>query len=305
MVKGVVNEIIREGGILDMFPVRTVTARQLVYNRENVLPSGAFHAIADTWTASEDIDVTQVTLTLAIHGDQKNIDDTLKKTYVTPNQLEAEVVLQSAKGLKQRIERALIYEATGFTGLHGLVTTNQTVAQGSGATEAALSASNLNRMLDLVRPKAEVMVTPHRIAQRLDQSGQGVNSVPLVYIDASGKGGIRSGQKVEYWRDVPLRRSDFMATPDTGALRETIASGAYSAETGGASGSILAMRFGQPEDGGVFLAIGNELFEVVGPYESEAKNARWIRIRTYLAPGMGSTRSLGRVDGISDAAVVA
>ena len=304
LVKGVIAEIVRDGGILDMIPVRTIEGGSLLYDRENVQPSGSFHAIADTWTASEDIDVTQVSTTLAIHGDQKWMDDRVARNYSNINDQWTLVTEQTSAGLRRRIERAIIYESSAFSGLHSLATTNQTISQGSGSTGAALTVTAMNRMLDLVRPQADVVVTPFRLAQRMDQAPQGVNSTPLVYIDGT-KGEVKLGGKTTHWRGVPIKRSDFMATPDTGALRETIATGTYSAETGGATGSVFGIRFGQPEEGGMFLGVGNELFEMIGPYESENRNGKWIRFRTYLAPGLGSTRSLGRVDGCTDVAITA
>ena len=52
LVKGIIEEIIRDGGIIDRFPIKTVSGTNLVYNRENILPTGQFHAIADQWTGS-------------------------------------------------------------------------------------------------------------------------------------------------------------------------------------------------------------------------------------------------------------
>lgn len=306
LVIGVIEEVVREGGILDMIPTRTVKGTNLTYNRENVLPSGTFHSIADSWLASEDIDLTQVTTTLAIHGDEKRLDDFVKKTYSSKQDQMAVVTQQTSRGIKQRVERALIYEATAFTGIHGLATTNQTQSLGSGSTGAAGTVTALNRMLDLVRPQADILLCPFRLAQRMDQVQQGVNSSAVVQINAgTGKADIRLGGKVTYWRDVPIKRSDYMATPDTGAFRETIASGTYSAETGGATASAFGIRWGEPEDGGVFLAIGDELFKTVGPYQSENFNGEWLRIVSYLATGVGSTRALGRCDGITDVAITA
>lgn len=306
LVMGIVMEVVKEGGILDQLPTRVVKGTNLTYNRENVLPSGQFHAIADTWTASEDIDFTQITTTLAIHGDEKRLDDFIAKTYVSDNDPVAIVTQQTSRGLKQRIERALVYESTNFSGLHSLVTTNQTLNQGSGGTGAAATVTNTNRMADLVRPHADIVLAPLRLAQRMDQVGQGVNSAPLVSVQLqNGKGELRLGQKATYWRDVTIQRTDYMATTGTGALQESISGGAYSAETGGATGTIFAIRFGLPEAGGCFLAIGDNLFEMVGPEESENFNGQWFRIRSYLALGIGSTRCLAAEDGITDVAMTA
>lgn len=307
-VKGVIEEIIREGGILSMIPTRRVHGNNLLYNRENIIPSGTFHAIADAWTASEDINHTQVTTTLAIHGDMKYIDDFIKKTYDNENDMEAVVTQQTAKGLKQYLERRLVYEATSFSGLHNLVTAAQTTNQGSGATGAAMSAANLDTTVDLCRGGngPDLLLMPHVIALRIDQSPRGgTTSYPVVMVMEQSAGGkMELAPKVQTWNGVKIMRSDFMATPGTRALRETIASGTFSAETGGATGSIFAIRFGLPEEGGLFLGIGNDLFEKIGPQESENRNAQWIRIRSYLAPGIGSTLCLSRLDGITNAPVV-
>ncbi len=306
LIAGIVNEIVKEGGILDLMPTRTVRGQNLTYVRENIQPSGAFHAIADTWVASEDIDITKVQLALAIHGDQKDIDNFIAKTYSDPNDHTAIIMSQTTVGLKRRIENRIIYEATNFSGLHSLVTSNQTLSQGSSSTGAALTVTNLNRMLDLVRPRADTVLLPYRLGQRLDQVQQGVNSAALVYTpDAEG---MRKGNLTGYWGGVKIRRSDFMATANTGVLQETIASGVYSAETGGATGSVFGIHWGLPEAGevgGVFLAIGEDLFNVVGPEEHPSKDAQWVRITSYLAPGLAGTRGLGIVDGCTDVALTA
>src|SRR3990167_7511769 len=81
LLQGVIAELVRDGGILDDIPVQTIEGTALAYDRENVQPSGEFHAIADAWVATEDINITQVTTTLAIHGDQKFLDDRVKRNY--------------------------------------------------------------------------------------------------------------------------------------------------------------------------------------------------------------------------------
>lgn len=306
LIAGLVKEIVKEGGILDLMPTRTVSGVNLAYVRENVQPSGSFHAIADTWVASEDIDLTKVTLTLAIHGDEKDIDNFVARTYSDPNDHEAIIMAQTMRGLKNRIERAILYEATAFTAAHGLVTSNQTLSMGSGSTGAALTVTNLNRMLDLVRPKSDLLLVPYRLGQRLDQVEQGVNSSALVYTQSED--GMRKGNLTGFWRGVKIRRSDYMATANTGVLQETIASGVYSAETGGATGSAFGIHWGLPENGevgGVFLAIGEGLFHTEGPHPHREKDARWVRITSYLAPGLAGTRGLAIVDGITDVAITA
>ena len=306
LIAGLVMEIVREGGILDLIPTRTVRGVNLAYVRENIQPSGQFHSVADTWVASEDIDITKVTLTLAIHGDTKDIDNFVARTYADPNDHTAIIMAQTMRGLKNRVERALVYESTNWSGLHNLVTSNQTLSMGSGSTGAAFTVTNVNRALDLVRPKADVVLLPYRAAQRLDQVQQGVNSAALVYSQAAD--GMRKAEMTGFWRGVKIRRSDYMATANTGVLQETIASGVYSAETGGLSSSIFGIHWGLPEDGevgGVFLAIGEELFHKEGPHPHPSKDAQWVRISSYLALGLAGTRGLSIVDGGTDAPLTA
>ena len=103
-------------------------------------------------------------------------------------------------------------------------------------------------------------------------------------------------------------RSDYMATAETGALQETIASGTYSAETGGSSGSFVGIHFGIPENGqvgGVFLLIAGSLFDVEGPHPQKGRDAPWMRITSYLNLGLAGTRGLGILDGCTDAAITA
>ena len=76
LIAGIVKELPREGGIIGRLPVKTLSgARQIAYNRQNALPGGSFHEIADTWTPTQDIDFTQVNVALVTFGDEKDYPD--------------------------------------------------------------------------------------------------------------------------------------------------------------------------------------------------------------------------------------
>jgi hypothetical protein len=89
--------------------------------------------------------------------------------------------------------------------------------------------------------------------------------------------------------------SDFMV--DT----ETIASGAFSAKTGGASSSIFAVKVGEGRLSG--LTNGGIQVEEVGALET--KDARRWRCKWYVSLALFSTLALARLDGVSSADVVA
>jgi len=315
LTAGVVKELVREGGILDKIPVKTLSgARQIAYNRQAALPGGQFHAIADTWTASQDLDFTQINVSLVTFGDEKDYPDNQVRVGYSgsgANDLDAIVVAQTVEGLKNKIENKLVYgsnTAPEMNGLYNLATSNQTQNAGSGSTGAAATVTLLNRMLDMVRPRADILLAPYRLVQRVDQLNQGVNAAPLVYMPAPGDKGMRMSPMVGFYRGVEAVRSDYMATAETGALQEAIASGTYSAETGGATGSFLGIHFGIPENGqvgGVFLLIAGSLFDVEGPHPQKGKDAPWMRITCYLNLGLAGTRGLGALDGCTDVAITA
>lgn len=314
LIAGVVKELVREGGIIDRFPVKTLSgARQITYNRQNALPGGQFHAIADTWTPTQDIDVTAVSVSLVTFGDEKDYPDNQVRASYSGGayDLDAIVLEQTLEGLKNRIENEFIYgsgTAPEISGLYNLATSNQTQNAGSGSTGAAATVTLLNRMLGMVRPKADILLGPYRLMQRIDQLNQGVNAAPLVYMPVVDGKGMHMSPRAAFFGEVEMVRSDYMATAETGVLQETIASATYSAETGGATGSFLGIHFGIPEKGqvgGAFLLIAGNLFDVEGPHPQKGKDAPWMRVTCYLNVGLAGTRGLGALDGCTDVAITA
>lgn len=300
-VKGVIAELIEEGGILDRMAVTQIRGTQLTYNRESTLPAGDFHAPGDEWTSSQDVTYSQQSATLKIHGDQFEMDAFTKKTYTEPNQPEAIAKQQAAKGLKRRLEDRLIYgstsaDANAFNGLHATVAAAQTQNNGSGSTGAGLSLHNLKVALDLMRGgKPSLLLMPRAIGRRIDESGWGgTTSYPV-----AGKMGGDIGMRVESFDGIPIVRSDYMV------MTETISGGTFSAKTGGSTGSIIAVRFGAVESGGLSMGLGNELFEEESLNTLPNKNAALFRIFTFLCLVLGSTKAMARIDGILDLPVTA
>jgi hypothetical protein len=103
------------------------------------------------------------------------------------------------------------------------------------------------------------------------------------------------GRRVMFYDGIPVFESDFMV--DT----ETIASGAFSAKTGGASSSVFAVKVGEGRLAG--LTNGGIQVENVGALET--KDARRWRCKWYIALALFSTVAIARLDGISSADVVA
>jgi hypothetical protein len=106
---------------------------------------------------------------------------------------------------------------------------------------------------------------------------------------------VQFGRRVTFYDGIPLLVSDFLSDV------ETIASGRFSAKTGGATTSMFAFRFG--EDGVAGLTNGG--VSVVDIGELETKDAFRYRIRWYVGLAFFHALAFARLDGITSAAVVA
>jgi hypothetical protein len=102
------------------------------------------------------------------------------------------------------------------------------------------------------------------------------------------------GRRLMYYDGIPVLESDFLL--DT----ETIASGAYSASTGGASTSVFAVKSGE----GLLAGLTNGGIQVENVGALETKDARRWRCKWYVALALFSSVALARIDGISSADVI-
>jgi hypothetical protein len=103
------------------------------------------------------------------------------------------------------------------------------------------------------------------------------------------------GQRTTFYDGIPIMVSDFLT--DT----ETIASGTFSAKTGGASSTIFAVKAGE----GLLSGLTNGGIQVENVGQLETKDARRWRCKWYVGLALFSTLAIARVDGISSADVVA
>ncbi len=303
-VKGVIAEIIEDGGIVSRFPVTNISGTQLTYNREATLPSGSYHAIGDAWVSSTAVTYSQQTATLKEHGDQFELSERIKQTYDNPNTMSAVAMQQASKGLKRKMEIEVIYgstssDANAISGLHALCATAQTVDNGTGTTGAPLSVHNLDKAIDLIRGgKPDFLLMSRATRRRLAESGRGGSTnYPVMMVP--GATGMRLAPEIEDWRGIPIVASDYML------MTEALSGGTYSAATGGVTGSILIMRFGNVEGGGLSMGMSGGLFQKKELLVMETKNASLMRIFTFFCLVLGATKSLARVDGILDLPVVA
>jgi len=293
VLQGVIETVVKESRVLDLLPFVDVAGNALTYNRENAMASAAFFDVGDTWSESTPT-FTQVSTSLKILGGDADIDQYIATTRSNVQDIEAAVLELKAKAVAHEFEDEFVYgdtavDAKGFDGLHKLCPAGQQVHMGSGVTPAALSLKKLDEMIDGVKPgKPDFLLLTRRTRRGISAYARALTSP--VQFDSGD-----FGQRIMFYDGIPVFESDFMV--DT----EAIASGAFSAKTGGASSSVFAVKVGEGRLAG--LTNGGIQVENVGALET--KDARRWRCKWYVSLALFSTLSIARLDGISSADVVA
>lgn len=302
LLAGVIETIIEEGGILSRMPVTRLSGESLIYNREAELPSGQWVSIGDVLTSEASVTYSQVTVTLKRLIAQGDVDHFIAKTYDNPNDPRAQAIGEARKGFQRTLEDALIYgNATSnpeeINGLHALTDATMQINQGTTSTGAALSLNNLDTLIDSIRPgPPDILFGSRAWYRRMSQLGRmSGTTFPIMFIQEDPN---NVASWITTYRGIPLIRSDY-------ALQtETISGSAYSAATGGATSSVFAISFGPIGEGKLTMLLGNEIMELVEFENLENKDAMRYRLIAYPAMALGAVKSLGRIDGITDAAVV-
>lgn len=290
---GVIETIVKESPILMMMPFIEVLGNGLTYNRENAAATAAFYAVSGTWAESTPT-FTQVTATLTILGGDADIDNFLAKTRSNLQDLKASVLELKAKAVAHQWEDGFVYgdvsvDTNSFDGMHRSIAAGQQVHQGAGAVPAALSLGSLDSMLDLIKPGLpDVIMMSRRTRRGLNAFSRAAGPFAVSY--------DQFGKRIQTYNGIPVAVSDFQV--DT----ETIASGAYTAKTGGASSSIFGFKFGEDAVAGIQGTDGIMVDEIGN---LETKDAQRYRIKWYTNFAIFSTLAAGKVDGISSSAVTA
>jgi len=301
-VAGVVDEIINLDPLMEFVPFETLNGTQKRWIRESTLPTPQFYDV-DEELVEGNPTFAEVTVALK----QIAVDSTLPGLHVTKENVNAQRALnvnKIAKSLLEEVGGKMIYgNATSyskeFNGLQALSPAAQTTNEGSSATGAPLNLSNLDLTIDLVRNPSSpsVIMVNRQIKRRLNQSvsTSQISTVPIRQTTDE------FGRVVQFYQDLPMRRSDRMGQV------EAISAGTFSAETGGATSSIFILTFGSPDSvsPGIFGIQGAGGIQYEDKGSDENKDNLRDRLKWYLAMGLGSTKSIGRIDGITDAAVQA
>lgn len=307
LLQGVIEEIINEGELIPRLPVFQITGLKLEYNREIDPGTAAFYNPGEQIPWGGTVKYNPVEAALKEVMKQNPLDNFIAKNYRNINDYRAQMISELRKACMITVENENIYGPSdkGYDGLHALSddTPAMTIhnSNNGDGTGDPLSFDKLDQLIDLVKPAPDILLMNGTLIRRISQAGRGtLAAAPLILQIADNS---RIAAPVTYYRDVPLVKSTYMTQT------ETITSGnAYSAKTGGLTSSIFAIRFGQVLDGGLCLGFGGqggnvgELFEHVYFENLENYNAEGHRLLAYLCLALGCTKSLARLDGITDAA---
>jgi hypothetical protein len=291
--KGIIMTIIKESPILRRLKFKGVQGNSYKYNRELTMPTVGWYGVGDTWNESSGT-VAQCTAALYILGGDIDVDNFEADTLSNINDLQAEAIESKSKAMAHGFEGDFIYGNNTTNpkqpdGLHVLVDSNLQVHAGSGSTGGVLAMAKLDELIDLVKPgRPDALIMPRRLRTRIGEYYRDGSAASQFTMERG-----EDGFPLERYGGIPLLVNDFQL------MTETISSGAFEAATGGATGSIFAVRFA--EDGLHGIQSGGIKKYPLG--ELETKDAKRWRVKWYLGWALKNIYSLARLDGVTDAVV--
>jgi hypothetical protein len=305
---GIVEETVEEDSVLGLIPFENVTGTQVVWNRENSLGADSQYIQPSEEIAESTPTWSKQTQTLSILADRAEFDNFLLQTKSDLQSVEMAIVASKAKQMLRKFMNTLYYGvATGgtssaFAGFHNLVSTSSpdmTVAEGSGSTGSAGQLNNLTELISLVKPgRPDALIMNRAMLRRL--------SSPYISNVQYNLDKNTFGDFLQAFAGIPIFVSDWITQT------ETISGGAFSAETGGATTTIFAVKFGKdsrvvPNTGSIFnnngvLGIQSGGLKIGAAHELEKKDGFTRKLTWYHSLILGSNLSLARMDGITDAA---
>ncbi len=290
--------------MLAMTPFIPVRGNALQYQRELAAAAPTFIAPGGTVTEGTPT-TTLVTTALKILIGDADIDKFLRITRSKDQDLEAELIAMKARNFADTWGDKAIYgsiaiDANEFDGLHTLIlalAAGQTINTSVDVTPDPGTFTNLDTLLDAVRPRADALLMSRR-------SRRGIQSLARSQgwdLALSTVGGI--SKPVSFYNDTPILICDFI-----GDVELLTAGGLFSTKTGGTASSIFAVAFGDGFFSGISADDPNaqddleRIIQLENVGTLETKDANRMRVKAYTALIAKSGQCLARLTGISGAA---
>ncbi len=292
LYQGVIETVVKDSPLLQLLPWIEIQGNALTYNRELTLPSAEWHAVNDDWTTSPQVTFLQKTATLAILGQNADVDNYIRQTRSNIQDVESAIIELTAKAIRHELEDKLIYgdnvtSPNQFDGLVKLINTGSASAQliAAGATGATLTLSMIDQLIDAVKGgKPDLLMMSRRSRRKIMALARAAGNNLEV-----GKGAL--GEFVQYYNGIPISINDFIK--DT----HTLVGSVETAFTGDICSTIYALSFG--EDGLCGLTDRSGL-QVVRIGEMETKDASRTRIKWYVSLALFSNIKAAALIGVKD-----
>lgn len=283
--QGVIEEIIDNDGMFSLMPFKRIVGKAYVYNRENSLSEAEFldpYDIVPEGGATFD----EVVSKLRILAGDVDVDNFIDETMGDTNDQTAVQIAAKAKGLRRKFQRTLAIgnsatNAKEFDGLATLTDASQVLAA-AGEGEA-LTFAMLDQLLRSVPLGADALVMRGGTHDAILAMLRNLGGTTPDHVTLPG-----SGVMVPAYRRTPIIINDFLPIEDHGIVGGVQTCSIYAARFNEADG--LHGIYGGPSAGVRFQAIGT----------LQNKDADRYRLKWYTGTALKSTKSLGRLKGVTN-----
>src|SRR3990172_151912 len=301
---GVAEISMDQNPLLGLMPFTPVRGNALQYQRELAAAAPTYIAPGGTVTEATPT-TTLVTTALKILIGDADIDKFLRITRSKDQDLQAELMAMKARNFADTWGDSAIYgsidaAAEQFDGLHEILADDlaaaQTINISADATPDAASFTFLDTLLDVVRPRADVLLMTRRSRRGIQKLARSQGwDLALSQVQGINK-------PVMMYGDVPILICDFITDTET-----LTAGGLFSSKTGSTGSSIFACRLGEDGLQGISADDPNpaddleRIIQLEDIRTLETKDANRIRLKHYGAMICKAGQAIGRLTGIGAA----
>lgn len=244
---GIIETIIKESSVLSVLPFQTIEGNAYAYNVEKALPTVAFRAVNEAYTASE-ATFEQRTEKLVILGGDVELDRFIIQTLSNVNNQMAVQIAEKAKAIANTFSKTFFKGNAStnekeFDGLDKRIAGTAQEIDFTLSPEILASAKGnarildaLNVLLDSVRGGADVLFMNKRVKRKL----MAVLQASDHYIES---GADSFGRPIHMYAGIPLLTVENEILEDTDIY--AVKFGAYTHVAGLTNGGVQVRQLGE------------------------------------------------------------